>query len=900
MKSKYVILLFSLIFLLASCSKPKIIRELPVGNLSRISPKESPNTKNDEVAPVQQPSNLNIVDPCQKEQSFVSNQPFRGIITSAEFIKRTFPASEYNKEAINYLTSNVESVTFLTANEGYASFSHPPHPKYIQRYGLPLEGSVGGTDIFYFYPKKERIIFEVLPPPVNSEFWDSHPFVTNDELGNQLLIWASDRLDNFGGYSFPYKNEGNTDLYFAFKRTNQDWKEVQVHNFNEVMDGINTKYSEATPFLFCKCYNPTLFFASNRDSKDSTFDLFYVKLEIDFINQKIQAKGQVEKLPAGNNDINTTADERFPFIAYPHFTNYNPSLELYFSSNRLKDSIVFVSKDSLRRETRLIIKNVGGYDLYRFELYGNKFECTPPPPPPPPKLYLIVHLNDFCYDSQGNPVDSALDISGKFLMNNSAYQSQNRIELALGTRYVLERISNDSRCSGACDSCFSSKIEFATPNKIFKDTTIEFSLNQHCYKKQPKRISFSYQKGLAFFVTGYWYPTTTRNLKTLYERSKSGCLVLSNFIDSTDFKPDEKYFYQTAAEINDKWFNEFLFPTIDSLLQALDTCYSNQEILITVHGYTDPCPLRTHRDPTGRITQDSTRYTCDDTVKFERNDFTIVIPPGIYMKQPNLKTTDGKTFTPPFGIQQGNYVLAMLRAHFTRKTIEEGFKAKYQNNSEKIRLFEKFVKFHLNAFGIYDERPPCPNIDKNIVGVELANQPYPPSLNEPCNLPHSRRVMIYLDVVDKETIQKKSFARGECGKLLYPTYVELKKEKEKVQKVPISLPSEEELFITMDTLELPSVEEYETPTETPCAGNCYRIVYGKARNAEEFYFLSNLLKSIGFEVEQIESNNLELVSKERFFTIEQARKTIEEFSKAINKLSPIIDISRIKAFVIQI
>ncbi|ROL57200.1 hypothetical protein D9V87_09570 [Bacteroidetes/Chlorobi group bacterium MS-B_bin-24] len=100
MKSKYVILLFSLIFLLASCSKPKIIRELPVGNLSRISPKESPNTKNDEVAPVQQPSNLNIVDPCQKEQSFVSNQPFRGIITSAEFIKRTFPASEYNKKRL--------------------------------------------------------------------------------------------------------------------------------------------------------------------------------------------------------------------------------------------------------------------------------------------------------------------------------------------------------------------------------------------------------------------------------------------------------------------------------------------------------------------------------------------------------------------------------------------------------------------------------------------------------------------------------------------------------------------------------------------------------------------------------------------------------------------------------
>jgi len=900
MKSKYIILYISLILSLVSCSKPKIIRELPVGNLTRISPKESPNTKNDEVAPVQQPSNLSIIDPCQKEQSFVSNQPFRGIITSSEFIKRTFPASDYNKEAIDYLTSNVESVTFLTATEGYASFSHPPHPKYIQRYGLPLEGSVGGTDIFHFYPKNGRILFEVLHQPINSDFWDSHPFVVNDELGNQLLIWASDRPDNLGGFSFPYQNEGNTDLYFAFKRTNQDWKDVKIHNFNEIANDINTKYSEASPFLFCKCYNPTLFFASNRDSKDSTFDLFYVKLEIDFINQKIQAKSLVEKLPSGNNEINTTADERFPFVAYPHLTNYNTSLELYLSSNRLKDSIVFVSRDTLKRETHLIVKNVGGYDLYRFELSGDKFECAPPPPPPPPKLFLIVHLNDFCYDAQGTLVDSAIDIDGRFLLNQSSHQSKNRIELSLGTKYILERKVNETRCGNACDSCFSSKIEFTTPYRIYKDTTIEFSLNLYCYKKQPKRISFSYQKGLAFFVTGYWYPTTTRNLQVLYERSKSGCLALSNFIDSTDFKPDEKYFYQTAAEINDRWFNDFFFPTIDSLLQAIDTCYSTQEILITVHGYTDPCPLRTLRDQTGRITQDSTRFTCDDTVHFERNDFTVIIPPGIFMKQPNLKTSEGRIFILPFGIQQGNYVLAMLRAHFTRKTIEDGFKKKYQNNSEKIKLFDKFVKFHLNAYGIYDERPPCPEIDKNIVGVELSNQPYPPSLNEPCNLPHSRRVMIYVDVIDKALMEKKTFARGECGKLLYPTYVELKKPKQKILKVPISLPSEEELLTILDTLELPSIEEYETPIETPCAGNCFRIVYGKARNAEEFNFLSNLLKSIGFEVEQIEPESFELISKERFFTIDQARKTIEDFSKAINKLSAIIDISRIKAFVIQI
>ncbi len=897
------VIIFTVFFslFLMYCSKPKIVRELPVGNLSKISPKESPNTNKDEVAPTQIPTNINIVDPCKKEQTFATNQPFNGIITSQEFIRRTFPVTEYNLEAINYLTSNVESVSFLTSKEGYASFSHPPHPKYIQRYALPMEGAVGGTDIFYFYPKGERIHFEVIPPPINSEFWDSHPFVTNDELGNQLLIWASDRPDNFGGYSLPYKNNGNTDLYFAFKRPNQSWDETTVHNFKDVDERISTNFFESSPFLFCKCYNPTLFFASNRDSKDSTYDLFYIPLEIDFINQRIRARDTVKKLPFGENSINTTADERFPYIAYPHFTAQSPNPSIYFTSNRYKDSVVFVVKDTNKKETHLILKNIGGFDLYKFEISGKDFECFPPPPPPPPKLFLIVHLNDFCFDPNGELIDSVLDFEGSYLINGLENRALQKIELKTGTRYVLERQNNYSRCGGSCDSCFTSKIEFVTPINIFQDTTIEFYLNSYCYRKPPKIISFSLQKGLAFFVTGYWYPTTIKNLKTLWERSQTGCLVLSNFIDSTDFKPDAKYFYQTAAEINDSWFNDVFFPTIDSLLTELDTCYSNQEILITIHGYTDPCPLRTIRDASGRIVQDSTRFTCDETVYFERYDNTIIIPTGTYMKQPDLKTTDGKIFKPPLGVQQGNYVLAMLRAYFTKKTIEDGFITKCQNNPQKINLFKKYVKFHLNAYGIYDDRPLCPEIDKNIVGFELANQPYPPSLNEPCNLPHSRRVMIYLDVVKKDLVEKKLYAREECGKLQYQTYVELKKEAKKQPQKVISLqPSEEELITSLDTLKLTTAEEYETPKETPCAGNCYRIVYGEARNIEEYIFLSNLLKTIGFVVEQIDENDLKLVSREKFFTIEQARKTIEEFNKAIDKLSAIIDFKRIKAYVIQI
>ncbi len=870
-----------------SCTKPKIIRELPEGNLTKVSKINSPNTTKDEVAPVQQPTNLSLIDPCERESNYTTPQPFDGIITSENFIRQIIPVSEYNREAIEYLTSNVESVTFLTSHEGFASFSHPPSAKFIQRNDLPMSGSIGGTDIFYFYPKNGSVYFDVLPEPVNSYFWDSHPFVSNDALGNILLVWASDRKDNLGGFSFPYANRGNTDLYFAFKRPNQNWSEVTVHN----LSFANTDFSESSPFLFCKCYNPTLFFASNRDSKDSTFDIFYVNLEIDFINQRIVSKGKVEKLTSGQSPINTSADERFPFVAYPHVSNLARELKIYFTSNRYKDSVVSIFKDTTQKEIRIETKNVGGYDLYQFNLDKNEFKCQAPPPPPPPKLFLVVHINEFYYDEMGTILDSLKDIDADYYLNKIQKRTKDTIELELARNYDVMR----EFVKSSCDSCFSTSIYFATPNKIYKDTTIDLTLNTYCYKKPPSRISFSMQKGLAFFVTGYWYPTTTENLYELWRRSKSGCLQLSKFIDSTDFKPDSRYFYIAAANENDKWLNSVFYPKIDSLLQQFDTCYSNQKIVITIHGYTDPCPLRTIRDESGKIIEDSTLYSCDGDIVFEN----VKIPSRTLMKKPNLRTIDGKPFIPPYGSQQGNYVLAMLRAYYTKETIIKGFKQIYSHNPRTLRLFDNFVKFKLDAFGIYDERPPCPEIDKNIVGVELANRPYPESLNEPCNLPHSRRVMIYLDVVFDEVLAK-GFARDECGKLSYLAYIETKKvvrEIEQKEKIVIEPPRE--LVRKIDTIyqEPPSLEP---PEGTPCFGICYRVVYGTARNESEFILIKNLLKAIGFEVQEPEGVNFDLVSKEKFYTIEQAKKTIEEFNKAIYQLSGIIEITRIKAYVIQI
>lgn len=878
------------LFLALSCSKPKIIRDYPEGNFKKLNPKDTTNTRKDEVAPIQIPTNITLEDPCKREQGIPSNQPFDGVITSQEFIHRTFPSANYTKEAINFLTSNVEATTFLTANEGFAAFSHPPTDDYIRRYDLNLKGNIGGTDIFYFYPKQNKIFFEVLPPPANSFFWDSHPFVTNDELGNILLIWASDRLDNYGGFSFPYKNDGNTDLYFAFKSPLQDWSEVAIKNFNSVFEGINTKFSEASPFLFCKCYNPTLFFTSNRDSKDSTFDIFYVHLEIDFIHQKITAKSNIEKLNRQNPMINSSADERFPFVAYPHITSTERPINLYFTSDRFKDSIVTELEDKDGKKVQHILRNVGGYDLYVFELDKKTFRCLPPPPPPPPKLFILTHLNEYYYDRLGNLVDSLIDIPAKLYLNEDEISTKSKYEILLDKDYRLYRIFEKF----GCDSCFNTKISFHSPERIVRDTTLEFTIITKCYKLPPRKVEFSLTKGLAFFVTGYWYPTTKENLMKLWARSESGCLKFSKFIDSTDFKPDSRYFYLSAAEENDKWLNNYFYPTLDSLLNLLDTCYSNQKILITVHGYTDPCPLRTIRDETGRIIEDSTLYSCDPDILF--ND--IKIPSGTKMKQPELYRLNGRKFIPPLGTQRGNYLLAMLRAYYTKETLLNGFANYSKNNPKSMELFEKFVRFQLDAFGIYDERP-CPSLDKNIVGAELANRPYPPDLNEPCNLPHSRRAMIYVDLVF-DSVLARGIYRGECGSISYAAVLAERAERKKETKISIpKYPKLEEIEFALGKIQ-PYIPPQIENEEQTCVGPCYRIQFGRANNPEEFIILKNLLNSIGFEIEEGSEDKMELISKSKFLTIEQAKKYLEEFNRAIMPLSALIEISRIKARIIQI
>ncbi len=339
MKSIKIITL--IIFLIMSISCSHQIVKIPPGNVEVL------NTVADEMAPIQKPASESTnCDICNKELKSKSRGP-NDDIQSANLLIAELVTEQLPKTSLDYLTKNIESATFLSNESGFVSISHPPDKNYAKEIGLPIEGNVGGTDIFEFKKENGKFIFRNLGEPINSEFWDSHPFAIKDKNCNTLLVWSSDRYDIPSNTSYPYTNQGNADLFYAFC-TYGVWS--QVKSFSGVGSNINLdKSNELSPFITCLCKSPILLFASDRDGKD--YNICKVRLDIDFENQIIKSDNMVEKL---NSDINSSADEYFPFIPNP----ISKSSFIYFSSNRY-DTPKKISEDTL-------YKNIGLFDIYKF------------------------------------------------------------------------------------------------------------------------------------------------------------------------------------------------------------------------------------------------------------------------------------------------------------------------------------------------------------------------------------------------------------------------------------------------------------------------------------------------------------------------------------------------------
>lgn len=413
------------------CHKP--IKILPQRNVDLLR-KDSINTQNSEIAPYINVKERTCQDAYFKEirSNFYSLPSPEDIKPASSFFKEILGENfaKNNKESLDYLTNQLESISFLTATSGIIAISHPSDETFNKIKNLPFKGSVGGTDLFLFDYKMQPM-FQVLPEPVNSVFWDSHPCIGQDSLCNLVLIWASDRDDPYSKTKNLLNQtitSGNIDLFYAF-RINGKWSTPK--KFSSSLNINTSNYNEISPFVACPTVAPKLLFSSNRNGD---YDIYIADIEFDFYNQEIITKSEAKLFDKGkqydfeNVWVNTEANEIFPFVAFP-YSNQNNSKQLFLSSDRN-----IIEKPKNQKKDTLVV-NKGKFDIYAFDV---DIECKippPPPPPPKPKAYLEVRLMDTLLNDIVLPVIEIIDIetNKKATLNKST----GTFELELNKEYKV-------------------------------------------------------------------------------------------------------------------------------------------------------------------------------------------------------------------------------------------------------------------------------------------------------------------------------------------------------------------------------------------------------------------------------------------------------------------------------
>ncbi|HRP01442.1 MAG TPA: hypothetical protein PLE30_02230 [Candidatus Kapabacteria bacterium] len=388
-KYLFTILLSCLIY---SCSQDPT-RILPNRNIDKLKAiKDSINTPNKDIAPYLRVTQENCGDAFYRELRGDYSDKINSIKPANQFFKEIL-GNNYpeNEKVIDELTNRLESATFLTYNSGVVAISHPPDSNFSNLLNLNMFGSIGGTDLLVFNKENNKFIFNALPEPINSIFWDSHPWIGQDSICNYVLIWASDKNNPYSmikDINGNIQNIGNSDLFYSYF-VNDKWSDPKELDFNK---HVNTKqFNEISPFVACMAHSPKLLFSSNRDGD---YDIYSANLKFNFKDQTIQVLDSAVKFPKGsqydfeNSYINTDANEMFPFIAFPYKQEGNAKA-LYFSSDR--NNLERVS--SSNGDT--VVINKGAYDIYSFDIdlecnNDNNIIIATPEPQNTFKLHLTI------------------------------------------------------------------------------------------------------------------------------------------------------------------------------------------------------------------------------------------------------------------------------------------------------------------------------------------------------------------------------------------------------------------------------------------------------------------------------------------------------------------------------
>ncbi len=390
-------------------------------------------------------------------------------------------------------------------------------------------------------------------------------------------------------------------------------------------------------------------------------------------------------------DVNTSFNEITPFV----FTGPSGRV-LYYASDRPE--------------------SYGGYDLYA---------CPLPAP------CLRIRPLVFCFEG-GNVDVGAGEVKGRPMPGEKVLVSQGgtqvevtageTVEVRPGIPVILTHVEVPKKCMDM--TCTSVTI---VPELPADDKPVDVPINCDCNPVTLETIVISDASGVPYFITGYWWPNTSRNYKEFQQKYSSGALNPSKpFINPGD------YDYACASRVIDAFFEENVYKKILNAVEVVRECTEPFSLLITVVGFTDACGLRPG-------------FYSEDDVEF-RN---LVIPKGHNMSWAQVREKGtGRAIALKDNGQNGNVVLSMLRAHYTMKTIDREMTARSKAYAD-LRAEGRIV-FDLEGVGIYSEdlwRSTAP--PPVTTGTRQCEKGKMKVTSSWCNSPEGRRIELYVKRIHK-------------------------------------------------------------------------------------------------------------------------------------------------------
>ncbi len=633
---------------------------------------------------------------------------------------------------------------------------------------------------------------------LNSDYWESQPALTPD---GRMLFFTSNRPVVLNG-----SPDSSLNIFYSINNGG-NWSDPVL------VPTMNTPGDEISPHCGADGY---FYFSSNwKNNTTADFDIYrasfnaaHIPVRALLLEESLR-KASRRAIPS-DLPYNSAANDMFAYVT-------PDKRGLFFTSDR---------------------------DGAKLDIYTYSF--------PDPEITLevtvlgkTVTLNNDTTDAPPPDERFLLQLSGD---GNREFKPGEVIPLAPASNYIVRASTQNDKCL-TCE-LMPKQLTFRTG---IKDSLLRDTFYIIC-RQQPDsaiiiRDSIS---GTPYFITGYWWPTTSENLQVFHERVAKNSLQGSHFIDSTDYRYDE-----AAPKIDDYFKTHIYAPIEEALVRLSSQCWGNPVLKITVHGYTDECRLRP-----GIYSADS-----DVTVG------GIIIPRGQYMQSRFAHSTAGMVQLLDSG-QNGNIFLSKLRAYYTAQTIQN-----YMSSSSKTaELFnhmkeKKQVVFDFDGFGIFG-RDKCDALAFPVPDMEL---PADPLFEEPCNKPRSRLFIVYISVLNSEE-EAAAHIITRCGVQRWKNNRKPKPKNTMDRRGDIAKVNKNKGSAPLES----------TAEITPGSDGTYSIQYGIISNTDRQKTAEVILTTLGFHYKsEIIDGVCELRSEENYQSEQEAQAKLDEY---INKTEIIRDL----------